>query len=185
MSRILRIGDANPEQNSTSVTPKNIVVDRCIISGHDALHCRVGIGFQCDNSYVIDSDVNGIHAVNEGDCQAFISFNSNGTIAVINTYLEASSENWALGGGDNFVGKTENVEFQWVRCSKPVKWFRDEGTYIGFQWELKNLGEIKKVHKMLINGLVAQHSKPQAQVGYGLLFKDQYTEVRAGTRPTS
>jgi hypothetical protein len=181
--RILYIGDGGGSQNTVALTPQNICIDRCIIRGHDDLHCRFGVSYHADYGYIIDSCIENIHSVNEGDCQAFVTWNSSGKLAVINTYLEASSECIVAGGANNWILEQTDVEFRWIRLGKPLKWYANDPSYIGFQWEIKNHLEVKHAHRLLIEGVYARHSWPQAQFGYSMLIKSEYAnQVPNGTQ---
>ena len=50
-------------------------------------------------------------------------------------------------------------------------WIRKPASWIGSKWEIKNLIELKTVHRVLIEGNVLDGSWAQAQTGYGVLFK--------------
>jgi hypothetical protein len=82
-----------------------------------------------------------------------------------NNYLEASGENFLLGGADPSIPNlvTEDVVFRRNHVSKPLAW-RSQS------WQVKNLFELKNARRVLIEYNVFENNWQQAQAGYAILF---------------
>jgi hypothetical protein len=153
------------EGNETALTqlPKNCVLDRCWVYGHDNLDVRRGVGLQGIDCAVVDSWISGIHSV--FDACAVMGWNGPGPYGVYNSYLEASGENWMFGGADSKITNTipSDVTLDRNHMFKPVAWNTS-------RWQLKNLGEAKSVRRFKMSRCLSENNTVSTQPGYAMVL---------------
>jgi len=110
-------------QNLPSQVPQNIVIDQCYVHGDPVTGQKRGIGLHSgdttiSNSHISDIKASGIEA------QAIAGWNGPGPYLITNNYLEASTENFLLGGADPGIPNLvpTGVTFTRNNLAKPVAW---------------------------------------------------------------
>jgi hypothetical protein len=178
ISRIMRLGDGNPAQNSDALVPKNIVIDRCYIHSTGSLQEMLhAVDFQVGNSIIVDSDISDVKNSGGGDCQAVVCYNSNGRNSYINSYFEATDECLADGGSDNRVGSLVDMEHRWCVFGKQDSWNPAHPSYAGKLWSIKLSAEIKKGQRSLWEGCWFIGCWTGNQDGDAINIKNEYNEV--------
>jgi hypothetical protein len=120
---ILRIGDGSSAQSQLSQVPYAIDVDRVYVHGHPLHGQKRGIALNGRQVTIRNSYVSDIKAV-AMDAQAIGGWNGPGPFTIENNYLEASGENFLLGGSDPaIVGLvSEQVVVRRNHMSRPMAW---------------------------------------------------------------
>lgn len=159
------------EARQESQLPSDIIFDRCYIHGNPTGEIRRGILFDVRRGAVVDSYLSDFHQVGF-DTQAIASFNGAGPFSLINNYFEAAGENVMFGGMapaiDGLV--PSDIEVRSNHCFKPLRWKRNDRTYAGREWTVKNLFELKNARRVVVDGNVFENNWAQAQNGCAVLF---------------
>ena len=120
---IIQLGDGSSAQNQAAQVPHTIELDRLYIHGDPAMGQKRGIalnaaGISIRNCYISDIKAVGI------DTQAIGGWNGPGPFTIENNYLEASGENFLLGGADPAIPNliSENVTFRYNHVARPMSW---------------------------------------------------------------
>ncbi len=159
------------DQASLADTPRNLIVDRSYVHGQPQTNTFRGILLNSANSAVVDSYVSEIHVAGF-DSQAILGFNGPGPFKIVNNYLEASGENIMFGGADPKAKQLlpSDIEIRKNYLFKPLSWKADDPSFLGRQWTVKNLLELKNAQRVLVDGNLLENSWPQAQTGFAVLF---------------
>ncbi|MBO0887593.1 hypothetical protein J2P12_00680 [Candidatus Bathyarchaeota archaeon] len=149
----------------------HVILDRVLIHGEDwsaydpAHSTKVGVTTKGTYQAVINSWVYDIDYSNP-DGQAIIggigTQSDEGPIKLYNNLLAGSSETWIWGGGAA-VAWPHDIEIRWNLSMKPLKWMMPIGASIfsGPNQQVpnvKNLGEFKHAHRILIENNVAMNN---------------------------
>ena len=120
---ILRIGDGSSAQNTMAMVPHDITLDRLYIHGDPILGQKRGIALNAASVTIRNSYVSDIKAIGF-DTQAIAGWNGPGPYHIENNYLEASGENFLLGGADPAIPDlvAENVVVRYNHFSRPMSW---------------------------------------------------------------
>jgi len=120
---IIEIGDGSSAQNSLSIVPYSFVLDRLYVYGDPLMGQKRGIAINAKDVTVTNSTIRDIKAVGQ-DAQALGAYNGPGPFLIENNYLEASGENFLLGGADPPITGLipGNVTFRRNYVTKPVSW---------------------------------------------------------------
>ena len=177
VNRLVRFGDGSPKQSRAEDVPQNLVIDRSYVHAHPHLDIRRCIDLQSGASAVIDSYVSECHSTN-GDAQAILSYNGPGPYKITNNYLEGSGENVMIGGADISVpGQLpSDIEVRHNFFFKPLTWKRDDPSFAGTPWLVKNLFELKMGQRILVEGNVFENAWVHGQTGFALLLKTTNTQ---------
>jgi hypothetical protein len=161
---ILRIGEGSSEQSQLSQVPYEIDVDRVYIHGDPVLGQKRGIALNGRSVTIRNSYISDIKYAAQ-DAQAIGGWNGPGPYLIENNYLEASGENFLLGGADPSIPNlvAEDIVFRSNHVTKPLAW-RSQG------WQVKNLFELKNARRVLIEYNVFENNWQQAQAGYAILL---------------
>jgi hypothetical protein len=162
-------------ETSLSQFPNNIVIDRCYIHGDPTVGGRRGVALNSASTAVIDSYVSDWKD-SAGDSQALAGWNTPGPLKIVNNYLEASTENFILGGSDPSIANLvpSDIEIRGNRFSKPVAW-RTQA------WTSKNLMELKNSSRTLVEGNIFEYH----YVGLSQFFMTIKSVNQANTAPWS
>jgi hypothetical protein len=144
--------------------PYEIDVDRVYIHGDSVVGQKRGIALNGRAVTVRNSYISDIKYTAQ-DSQAIGGWNGPGPYLIENNYLEASGENFLIGGADPAIPNlvAEDVVFRRNHVAKPMTW-RAQG------WQIKNLFELKNARRVLIEFNVFENNWSQAQGGYAILF---------------
>jgi hypothetical protein len=120
---ILRIGDGSSAQYTLSMVPHDITLDRVYIHGDPQLGQKRGIALNARSVTIRNSYISDIKAVGF-DTQAIGGWNGPGPYVIENNYLEASGENFLLGGADPSIPDlvAENVVVRYNHFTRPMAW---------------------------------------------------------------
>ena len=120
---IIQLGDGSNAQTQLSQVPYEIVLDRVYVHGHPLYGQKRGIALNARLVTVRNSYVSDIKAVG-ADSQAIGGWNGPGPFSVENNYLEASAENFLLGGSDPAIPNlvSEDVSVRYNHMSRPMAW---------------------------------------------------------------
>jgi hypothetical protein len=160
---IVVLGDGSAEQ-SDSATPHDFIVDRCYIHGDPELGQKRGIALNSASTTISGSYISEIKSTSQ-DAQAIAGWNGPGPFLIENNYLEASGENFMLGGAlprTNGLVPTD-VVFRRNHVSRPAAW-KDQ------RWAVKNLFELKNARGVLVEGNLFENNWVAAQAGYAIVF---------------
>lgn len=172
---LINFGDGSTAQNSLSLVPHHLNIDRCYIHGHsNAQIMKFGVRLDCENAAIIDSYISEFHSIGF-DAQAICGINGPGKFKIINNYLEASGENIMFGGAAPAISGLvpSDIEIRQNYFYKPFFWRVGDPTYAGNHWTVKNLFELKTGIRVLLDGNIMENSwadLPIGQSGYAILL---------------
>jgi hypothetical protein len=160
---ILVLGDASIAQSGDGM-PHHLTVDRCYIHGDPARGQKRGIALNSASTIVTGSHVSDIKSASQ-DAQAIAGWSGPGPFLIENNYLEASGENFMLGGALPAVNGLvpSDVVFRRNHVSRPMSW-RSQS------WNVKNLFELKNARRVLVEGNLFENNWVDAQPGYAIVF---------------
>ena len=162
---LVLLGDGSSAQNSLSMIPHDLVLDRMYIHGTAVNELRRCVALNAARAAIIDSYLSDCHE-SQFDSQAIMAWNGPGPFKIVNNYLEASGENILFGGADPAVPNLipSDIEIRHNHISKPVSW----STGI---WMVKNLFESKNAQRMLVEGNLIENNWAGAQTGVAIALK--------------
>lgn len=151
----------------TSQLPNHIIVDRCYFHGSFTSSVRRGMGFQGDYMAAVDSYFSEFHdQVNMSDSQAIATWCANGPLLLQNNFLSAAGENFMSGGSSCGIAGVEPADITVVG-----NWFwKDYTNWQGVGFIIKNLFELKKANRVLVDGNVFDYSWAEAQSGTAIVI---------------
>jgi Carbohydrate binding module (family 6) len=174
---IITLGDGSSAQNSLSMVPKNLIVDRVYIHGDVTYGQKRAIGLNSGTTAIINSYITEIKADGQ-DSQAIAGWNGTGPYTISNNYLEAAGENILIGGADpgipNLIPSDITISQNYL--TKQLAWRTQ------LQWNVKNLLELKNAQRVVIDGNLLEYSWQAAQSGYAVVFTPRNQD---GTAPWS
>ena len=161
---IIMLGDGSSAQRTLDQVPHHITVDRCYIHGDADRGQKRGIALNSGMTAITSSYISDIK-VRGQDAQAIAGWNGPGPYTIENSYLEASGENFLLGGADPAIPNLvpEDIVFRRNHLAKPVAW-REQ------KWLVKNLFELKNARRVLVEGNLMEYSWEHGQTGYAILL---------------
>jgi hypothetical protein len=168
LTNIIELGD---DAKSADGTPHHIIVDRCYVHGDPKAGSRRGIALNSRDSAVVDSYLSDFKE-RTADAQAISGWNGPGPFRIAGNYLEASGENVMFGGADPAINGLVPSDIEVVRnhMAKPLRWKKDDASFEGTEWAVKNLFELKNARRVLVDGNLFEFNWPQAQNGFAILF---------------
>ncbi|MEQ1727930.1 MAG: carbohydrate-binding protein [Vicinamibacterales bacterium] len=161
---ILALGDGSSAQTSLSTIAHDLVVDRVYIHGVPGQEQKRGIALNSASTTIRDSYISDIRLTN-GDAQAIAGWNGPGPYTITNNYLEATGENFLLGGSDpSIYGMVpSDVTFTRNTVAKQPSW-RGQG------YAVKNLIEFKNAQRVTIDGNVLEYNWSGGQSGHAIVL---------------
>jgi PKD repeat protein len=178
---IVAFGDGS--QNSLSLVPHDLVIDRCYIHGNSTGDVSRGVAVNSASTAIIDSNISSCHGVGF-DTQSIAGWNGPGPFKIVNNFLEAAGENVMFGGADPRIANMvpSDIEFRRNHCSKPLSWNPSSPSYAGIHWSVKNLFELKNAQRVLIDGNIFENCWVDGQTGFIIVLTPRNQE---GTAPWS
>jgi hypothetical protein len=160
-------GDAK----SPDMVPHHLIVDRSYLHGDPKRGSRRGVALNAAHAAVIDSYLVDFKQPTV-DAQAISGWNGPGPFKIEGNYLEASGENIMFGGADPSIPNLvpSDIEIRRNHLTKPLTWKKDDPSFAGTEWAVKNLFELKNARRVLVEGNLLEHNWPQAQNGFAILF---------------
>lgn len=156
----------------------HVIIDRSWIHGTPLDENVRGVNLG-GSSYVgiVDSYFNDFHCIaGTGACtdaQAIVGGNSNvpaGVYKIVNNYLEGAAENIMFGGAVASQIPAD-IEIRRNYMFKPLSWEPGRPNFIGKNFIVKNLFELKNAERVLLEGNLMENSwGGYSQVGYGILL---------------
>lgn len=165
-----------------AILPGYITLEQVIVLGADDQDMRRCVTLGARWVAIIDSYLAGCHDMGS-DAQAIGGWGGTGPYKIVNNYLEASGENFMLGGTDAPPGNPTpaDIEIRLNHFNAPPEW---QSTHPGFvpvpgtcsgsgvcAWPRKNLFEIKDGQRYLVEYNLFEHNWPKAQAGTGILWQ--------------
>jgi hypothetical protein len=168
VTNLIQLGD---DAKSADVVPHHIIIDRCYLHGDAKRGSRRGVALNAAHAAVIDSYLVDFKQPTV-DAQAISGWNGPGPFRIAGNYLEASGENIMFGGADPDIPNLVPSDIEIVRnhLTKPLRWKKDDPSFEGPEWAVKNLFELKNARRVLVEGNLLEHNWPQAQNGFAILF---------------
>ena len=160
---LVALGDGSSAQNSLSVVPHHLVVDRCLLRASTNQEAKRGIALNSADTQILNSYVAGFKMAND-DAQAIAMWNGPGPYEITNNYLEGSTENIIIVGGYSWISGLipSDVTIRGNHITKPLSW---RGT-----WRVKNLLELKTGKRVTIEGNLFEYSWQSAGDGNALVI---------------
>lgn len=161
---ILALGDGSSAQNSLATVAHDLVVDRVYIHGVPGQEQKRGIALNSAYTTITDSYISDIRLTN-GDAQAIAGWNGPGPFTITNNYLEATGENFLLGGSDPPIYGLvpSDITFTKNTVTKQPSW-RTMG------YAVKNLIEFKNAQRVTIDGNVLEYNWSGGQSGHAIML---------------
>lgn len=161
---ILALGDGSSAQRSLSTVAHDLIVDRVYIHGVPGQEQKRGIALNSSNTTITDSYISDIRLTN-GDAQAICGWNGPGPYIITNNYLEATGENFLLGGSDPSINGLVPSDITFTRntVTKQPSW-RTMG------YAVKNLIEFKNAQRVTIDGNVIEYNWSGGQSGHAIVL---------------
>ena len=161
---VLVLGDGTNAQSGGDRMPHDLIVDRCYIHGDAERGQKRGIALNSASTTVVGSYISDIKSKTQ-DAQAIAGWSGPGPFLIENNYLEASGENFMLGGATPAASGLipSDVVFRKNHVTRPVAW-RDQG------WVVKNLFELKNARRVLVEANLFETHWAGAQPGYAIVL---------------
>lgn len=168
LNTLVQLGD---EARAIEALPHHIIIDRCYVHGDAKEGARRGISLNSAHTAVVDSYFSDFKE-RTADAQAIAGWNGPGPFRIAGNYLEASGENIMFGGGDPAISGLVPADIEVVRnhLAKPLRWKKDDPSFGGVEWAVKNLFELKNARRVLVDGNLFEYNWPHAQNGFAILF---------------
>jgi hypothetical protein len=161
---ILQLGDGSYAQTSLSTVAHDLIVDRVYIHGVTGQEQKRGIALNSASTTITGSYISDIRLTN-GDSQAIAGWNGPGPFTITNNYLEATGENFLLGGSDPPIQGLvpSDIVFRGNTVSKQPSW-RSGG------YAVKNLIEFKNAQRVTIDGNIIEYNWSGGQSGHAIVL---------------
>lgn len=150
-------------QNSLSLVPNWLVLDRSWVHGHDRLDVKRCITLNAASAAVIDSRVEHCHGRGH-DTQAIEGWNGPGPFKIVNNYLADAAEVIMFGGANSAVRGLVPSDIE-------IRRNHIEQTEHMRGWLVKNLVELKTAQRVLIAENVIENVWQDGQAGFALNLK--------------
>jgi hypothetical protein len=120
---VVALGSGSTAQNSLSLVPHHLILDRVYVHGDPYHGQKRGIAINGANITIVNSYVSEIKAVGQ-DTQAIAGWNGPGPFHIENNYLEAGAEVFLLGGDDPKIPNLvpSDLLFRGNVLTRPVAW---------------------------------------------------------------
>jgi hypothetical protein len=120
---IIQLGDGSAAQSDLAAVPFEITLDRLYVHGHPLYGQKRGIALNARAVTIVNCYVSDIKTVG-ADGQAIGGWNGPGPFVIENNYLEASGENFLLGGSDPAIPNlvSEDVRVRYNHLARPMAW---------------------------------------------------------------
>jgi hypothetical protein len=168
---LVNLGDGGDTQRSLDVVPHHLVLDRCYIHAFPKQALKRGIALNSAYTDILNSYVAGFKVAGQ-DSQAIAGWNGPGPFRIVNNYLEAAGENVMFGGAQAAIPNLvpTKIEIKRNHFYKPLQWRKEDPSFSGTTWTVKNLFELKTGREVVLDGNVFENNWAQAQAGFAILF---------------
>ena len=173
---LVQFGSGGSSQNTLSVVPHHLVLDRAYLHGDPAYGQRRGLALNSRDSEVTNSYFADFKSA-AYDTQAICGWNGPGPFVIENNYIEAAAENVMFGGADPYIPNMTptGIAIRRNLISKPKAWMTQA-------WTIKNLVELKNAADVTIDGNTIENSWLANQQGYAIMLSPRN---QSGTAPWS
>jgi hypothetical protein len=167
---VITLGDSSAAQDSVTLVPHHITLDRCYIHGSVSQLVKRGVGLQSGETSILNSYISEIHIL-DGDSQGIGGWNGPGPFQIINNYVEAASENIMFGGSLPNIPDLvpSDIEIRRNHLYKPLHWRPSDPSYAGITWPVKNLFELKSGRRVVVEGNLMENQWGDVDQGYGAI----------------
>jgi hypothetical protein len=167
--------------NQTGIDVHHVGFDRCLVTGREPTHNRLGIGLNCGEAFVIDSSITKF--VNDGtqDSKAIGSWDGTGPFLIQNNDLSSTAECTLFGGNDPATPGRNPADIT-IRHNT---YFKDPA-WVGLGYGIKNLAENKKGIRVLYEYNIFKqcYTDPSGDTQDGQVF-NLISRNQGGTDTTS
>jgi len=159
------------DESSAGDLPHHLIIDRCFVHGDARLGGRRGVALNASHAAVVDSHFADFKE-RSVDAQAIAGWNGPGPFRISGNYLEASGETVMFGGADPEIADLVPADIEVTRnhMAKPLRWKKDDPSFEGTEWSVKNLFELKNARRVLVDGNLFEYNWPHAQNGFAILL---------------
>jgi hypothetical protein len=166
---LLLLGDGGSAQNSLSLVPHHLTIDRCYIHGYATEYVKRGIALNSSETSVINSYISDIHVEGQ-DSQGLGGWNGPGPFHIINNFVAAAGQNIIFGGALPSIQGLVPSDIEILRnyLFKPLSWKPGEPSYAGIPWTVKALLELKSAKRVTIEGNLMENQWDNYN-GYGAI----------------
>jgi hypothetical protein len=171
---LVEFGAAGTSQNTLSLVPQHLVIDRCYLHGDASFGQRRGLALNSGDTQVLNSYFRDFKGVSQ-DTQAIAGWNGPGPYLIENNYIEAAGENILFGGSDPNIPNLvpSNITIRRNQITKQTAWMTQS-------WTVKNLLEFKNAANVTVEGNIIENNWAAGQQGYSILFTPRN---QSGTAP--
>jgi len=120
---VVALGSGGSDQSTLASVPHDLALERLLILGDPVIGQKRGVGLNSASTTIRDCYIADIKGVGF-DAQAIAGWNGPGPFVVVNNYLEASGENFMLGGASPKIANMipGQLTFTGNHVSKPASW---------------------------------------------------------------
>ena len=160
---IVLMGEGNATQNSLSVVPFDLVLDRVYIHASPTQQTSRCLALNSARTEIRDSYLYDCHAKGF-DTQAIAGWNGPGPYRIYNNMLAGAGENVMFGGANPTIPGLvpSDIEIRRNYLYTPSSW---KGV-----WTKKNIFELKNAVRVHVEGNVLDGSWIDGQVGFGVMI---------------
>jgi hypothetical protein len=171
---IVALGDGTPAQTGPERGPHDLIIDRCYVHGDATRGQKRGVALNSASTTIIGSYFADIKADGQ-DAQAIAGWSGPGPFHIENNYIEASGENFLLGGAvPGMSGLVpSDVVFRRNHVARPPSWQNE-------RWTVKNLFELKNARRVLVEGNLFENHWVGGQAGYAIVLTPRGERGAAG-----
>jgi hypothetical protein len=175
---LVRLGSTSA--TSTDELAHHLIVDRSYIHGDPDVGGKRGIALNSAWTAVIDSYISDFKREGQ-DTQAIAGWNGPGPYLIHNNYLEGAAENLMFGGADPAIQDLvpADIEICKNHLSKPLSWKKDDPSFNGKAWTIKNLFELKASRRLLFSDNLLERCWTHGQTGFAMVLKSSNQDGRA------
>jgi len=164
LSDIVALGDGSPAQNSLTLAPYELVLDRVYIHGDPINGQKRGVALNSGTTSILSSYIADLKLAGE-DSQAIAGWNGPGPYTIENNYLEAAGQNLVIGGSDPSIANLvpSDIVIRRNHLSKPIAW-------MSAAWRVRNLLEFKNAQRVVVDGNLIENNWLAGQSGSAVFF---------------
>jgi hypothetical protein len=184
----VEIGDGTTAQNSATLCPSNVILDRCWFNGHPMSNTKHCVELNGKASGVIDCGFGTDIHHNGSESHVICGYNGPGPFRIINNGIVGGSQFIFFGGATSLCGAPADIECRWNDCTRPDSWNPahpsfarngyytpglpvDDPNYNDGVWQVKCGIEAKFVQYGLFEGNRVRNCWPAGQQGAAFLLK--------------
>jgi hypothetical protein len=156
-------------ETAESQLPTAIELDRLYVHGDPVAGGKRGISLNARQAVISNSYFTHYKSTWQ-DTQAIMGWNGAGPYQIVNNYLEASGENIMFGGATAKIAGLvpSDIVIRNNHIFKPLSWKKDDPSYAGTEWLVKNLIELKIGRRVTIDGNILENIWVHGQPGIAL-----------------